>query len=55
MLLRFRLIHQGTQKFTGAWARMGPGVATPLCAAISLVKDYSYTHAWTKLHNEVMS
>ena len=24
------MIYQGTQKFTRAWARMGPGVATPL-------------------------
>ena len=24
------MIYQGTQNFTRAWARMGPGVATPL-------------------------
>ena len=30
------LIHQGTQKFTGAWARMGPGVGTPLyCTCVA--------------------
>ena len=29
------MIYQGTPKFTRAWARMGPGVATPLLITIS--------------------
>ena len=30
------MIYQGTQNFTRAWARMGPGVATPLLVQICL-------------------
>ena len=28
------MIYQGIKKFTGAWARMGPGVAMPLGVSI---------------------
>ena len=36
-----RMIYQGTQKFTRAWARMGPGVATPLMALLDSSWLYS--------------
>ena len=34
-----KLTYQGPQKFTRAWARMGPGVATPLSSTLPAGTD----------------
>ena len=38
------MIYQGTQKFTRAWARMGPGVATPLPCPITFYHCLLHCH-----------